>query len=80
MTFHRYRLLTLSLALLLAACSSSHKVSTQPVVASFQPGATDTVTVDVLDPEAAEQIELVAPDGTVCHRLPHRPREGHRQL
>ena len=65
MTFYRYCLLPLALALLLAACSSSHKASTQPVVASFQPGATDTVTVDVLDPEAAEQIELVAPDGTV---------------
>ncbi len=65
MTFSRYRLLALSLALLLGACSSSHKVSTQPVVASFQPGAADTVTIDVLDPEAAEQIELVAPDGSV---------------
>ena len=60
------RLPVLALALLLAACSSdSQKAKTQPVVTSFQPGATDTVTVDVLDPEAAEQIELVAPDGKV---------------
>jgi hypothetical protein len=65
MTFPHYRFLAISLALLLAACSGSHQTSTRPVVASFQPGATDTVTVDVLDPEAAELIELVAPDGTV---------------
>jgi hypothetical protein len=59
-------LLALSAALLLAACSSdSQQAKTQPVVASFASGSTDTVTVDVLDADGAEQIELVAPDGTV---------------
>jgi len=61
------RLLVLTFAFLLAACSNdsgSQKAGkTQPVVTSFASGSTDTVTVDVLDPEAAEQIELVAPDG-----------------
>lgn len=60
------RLLVLPFALLLAACSSdSQTAKTQPVVTSFASGSTDTVTVDVLDPEGAEQIELVAPDGQV---------------
>jgi hypothetical protein len=60
------RLLVLSFACLLAACSSdSQKAKTQPVVASFASGSTDTVTVDVLDQEGASKIELVAPDGTV---------------
>ncbi|HEY7687937.1 MAG TPA: hypothetical protein VH835_04570 [Dongiaceae bacterium] len=60
------RLLILALALPLAACSgNSQTAAPRPVVASFQPGATDTVTIDVLDPEAAEQIELLSPDGQV---------------
>lgn len=61
------RLIVLCFAFLLAACSndggSQKSNKTQPVIATFASGSVDTVTVDVLDPEAAEQIELVAPDG-----------------
>jgi hypothetical protein len=60
------RLLVLPLVLLLAACSNdSQRPKTQPVVTSFASGSADTVTVDVLDPEGASKIELVAPDGKV---------------
>jgi hypothetical protein len=60
------RLLVLSFALVLAACSNdSGSNKTRPVVTSFASGSVDTVTIDVLDPEAAEHIELVAPDGKV---------------
>jgi hypothetical protein len=60
------RLLVITAALLLAACSSdSQQAPHQPVVTSFASGSTDTVTVDVLDQEGANEIELVAPDGTV---------------
>jgi hypothetical protein len=62
-----YRALVLLAALGLAGCADdgTKRVKSQPVVTSFAEGSIDTVTVDVLDPEAAEQIELVAPDGTV---------------
>ena len=60
------RLPVLAIALVLAACSSdSQKAPHQPVVASFASGSTDTVTIDVLDQEGANDIELVAPDGKV---------------
>ena len=48
-----------------AAKIERSSTESQPVVTSFASGSVDTVTVDVLDPEAADQIELVAPDGTV---------------
>lgn len=62
-----FRALVLIAALGLAGCADegAKRFKSQPVVTSFAEGSIDTVTVDVLDPEAAEQIELVAPDGTV---------------
>jgi hypothetical protein len=62
-----YLVLALLAALSLAGCADKGRkqFESQPVVTSFAEGSIDTVTIDVLDPEAAEQIELVAPDGTV---------------
>lgn len=62
-----YRVLVPLAALCLAGCADdgTKRIKSQPVVTSFAEGSIDTVIVDVLDPEAAEQIELVAPDGTV---------------
>jgi len=59
--------LVLLAAICLAGCADdgTKRMKTQPVVTSFAEGSVDTVTVDVLDPEAAEQIELVAPDGNI---------------
>lgn len=74
------RFLVLAFACLLAACSgNSQKTYTQPVVASFASGSTDTVTVDVLDQEGADDIELVAPDGTVftAFRIDREKTTGH---
>ncbi|MFM9843666.1 MAG: hypothetical protein ACKVOI_11915 [Dongiaceae bacterium] len=63
----QHHVLVLLAALGLAGCADDgmKRVKSQPVLTSFASGSVDTVTVDVLDPEAAEQIELVAPDGTV---------------